>query len=134
MGYQRRRKTFPALHYGDHVVPSRSAYISWPDYDSDLAHIDDCLAYMGKRGDRAYRARLRARAEELVEAHWPEIRSVARALLKQKTMSEDEVRRVMFPVRGRRRAGIMQAKPIPSMRRKISPAIAGEFLKGKSRP
>jgi hypothetical protein len=97
MGYQRRRKTFPALHYGDHIVPSRVAYLSWPAYESDLAHIDDYLAYMEKRCDIAYQARLRARAEELVEAHWPEIQSVARALLKQKTMSEGEVRRAMSP-------------------------------------
>jgi hypothetical protein len=100
----------PALYYSDQVIgPKR---ISRPFADSDLAHIDDYLAYMGKHCGvaRAYRASLRARTEELVEAHWPEIQRVARALLKQKTMGEGEVRRAMFASRPLREAARPQSK------------------------
>jgi hypothetical protein len=65
---------------------------------------------MRKRGDRAYQVRLRARAEELVEAHWPEIQRVAKALLKQKTMHEGEVRRAMLPSRPLHEAKRPQSK------------------------
>lgn len=98
MGHRRRRVTFPKLYYGDGSIPSKSGYDYSPTYNSDLDHINDYFDYMGRRRGkvaRAYRAHLRARAEELVGAHWPEIQSVAMGLLKQKTMNEDEVRRVM---------------------------------------
>jgi hypothetical protein len=113
MGHCRRRVTFPKLYYGDGSFVPRPAYDYTPAYDSDLDHINDYLDYMGRRRGkvaRAYQASLRAHAEELVEAHWPEIQKVARALLKQKTMSEDEVRRAMFPSRTLREAERPQPK------------------------
>ena len=93
--------------------------ISRPSVGSDLQRIDDGLAYIGqhvglagKHGEvaRAYRASLRARAEKLVEDHWPEIQKVAKALLKQKTLHKDEVRRAMFLSRSLREAERPQSK------------------------
>jgi hypothetical protein len=40
---------------------------------------------------------LNERAKNLVEAHWPQIIAVANALLERKTLTEQEVREVMFP-------------------------------------
>ncbi len=45
----------------------------------------------------AYHTYIQARAESLVRHNWQKIECVADALLKNRTLSSDEVRRVLFP-------------------------------------
>jgi hypothetical protein len=62
---------------------------------SDLYNIDARLRMLERDGDAAYRAELEARAKALVARLWPEIKIVAAALLKHKTLSQAQVRRLM---------------------------------------
>jgi hypothetical protein len=71
-------------------------------YRSDLYHIDEWLKRLGRYGDEAYRAELEARSKALVARLWPAIQIVAAALLKRKTLTQAEVRRLMN--RARRKA------------------------------
>jgi hypothetical protein len=62
---------------------------------SDLFYIDKWLRRLGRYRDDAYRAALEARAAALVKKLWPEIQQVAHALLKHKTLTQAQVRRLM---------------------------------------
>jgi hypothetical protein len=69
-------------------------------YGSDLHNINKQLKTLGRYGDAAYRAALEARAAALVRELWPGIQCVARALLKNKVLSQAEVRRLMTAAKG----------------------------------
>jgi hypothetical protein len=79
------------LHYGDDNIVSHVKVA----YGTDLHNINERLRMLGRYGDAAYRAELEARAAALVRELWPQIRTVAAALLKKKVLSQAEVRRLM---------------------------------------
>jgi hypothetical protein len=64
---------------------------------SDLCQINDWLRRLNRygKGHEAYRAKLDARAQALVDQLWPEIQIVARELLARKKLSHAELRRLM---------------------------------------
>lgn len=71
-------------------------------YGTDLHNINERLKTLGRYGDAAYRAQLEARSAMLVCKLRLEIKIVAAELLKRRTLTQAEVRRLM--IRGRRKA------------------------------
>ena len=77
--------------------PKPNRRIVAPGADAQIIgrHIYD-LHGEGEVGEHYY-IYLKARARALVNAHWQEIEHVAQALLKDNTLSADQVRAAMFP-------------------------------------
>jgi hypothetical protein len=74
----------------------------WIAPDSDLHHIEERLEFLGRHGDTAYRAQLEERSKSLVRELWPEIKIVAAALLKYRTLTQAQVRQLMKRTAARR--------------------------------
>jgi hypothetical protein len=64
-------------------------------YGTDLYNINGRLKTLGRYGDAAYRVELEARAAALVRELYPAIKVVAAALLKHRTLTQSQVRRLM---------------------------------------
>ena len=75
------------MGHGQFVVPGS-------DIQTVIRRIDG-LGYRGKDA-ATYQADLQARAEALVNEHWPEIQKVAEALLEHETLSVDDVPEILF--------------------------------------
>ena len=87
-----------ALCYDVIVPPEPNTFHVKIAFDSDLSHVDELLDKLGYYGDRKAReachSKLEARAKALVRELWPEIKIVAAALLKRKTLTERQVRKM----------------------------------------
>jgi hypothetical protein len=75
--------------------PNRRLALPATDLQTIMRHIDDM--HGGGVVAEHYYVYLDARTRRLVAAHWQEIERVAQALLKDKTLSADQVRAAMFP-------------------------------------
>jgi hypothetical protein len=72
------------------------AWVDSPIRGTDFAQIADRLVSLGRYSDdAAYRAELEARAKALVKKLYPEIKFVAAELLKRRTLTQTQVRRLM---------------------------------------
>jgi ATP-dependent Zn protease len=66
---------------------------------SDLSHASDLLEYISTSVEQ-FDARLRVAyvgARDLIEDNWPSVRAVAEELLRKKTLSADEVAKLVLP-------------------------------------
>ncbi len=78
-----------------HLKPNRRMARAGSDTQIIMRYIDD-LHGAGRVAEHYY-LYLDVRTTALVDAHWKKIERVAQALLKHKTLSDDQVRAAMFP-------------------------------------
>ena len=68
-----------------------------PGTDFDLVNKLLCRQHDGPTVRTAYDKYVRARTQELVDANWPAIERVAQALLKQESLTRQELLQVIWP-------------------------------------